>query len=239
MNCSVKSFEPMVIAGPPPWSLACSPPTLPQAASRASARAASSAGTARISFVLFFIFPPLIPTRLTLTASFLRDLEPFGGEHALYAREAELRDNREHGHRERPREQYGGVPALEALHDQVAKTPAPDEGSEGRARDDLHGRGADAGEDNGRGYRELYPGEDLSPREPHAARGVDDTRVDLAQGGRGVYEDRGYRQGGEREERRRETEAEERQGEGQERQARDGAPDIPDVFRQGRARPGV
>src|SRR3712207_1104378 len=107
MYCSVKFLEPMVMVGPPPpppSSLAPSlPPTLPQAVSRASARAASTAGMARINFVLFFIIPPLF--RTCLTASLLGDLEPLGGERALYAGEAHLRDDREDGHGERPREQ--------------------------------------------------------------------------------------------------------------------------------------
>src|SRR5918997_4494945 len=232
MYCSVKFSEPMVMVGPPPPPPPDSPvpPTLPQAASRVMARAASSAEMARISLVLFFIFPPFSPT--CLTASLLRDLEPLRGERALYAREADLRDDREHGHRERAREQYGGVPPLEPLDDQVPQAAAPDEGRQGGARYDLHRRGADAGEDDRRGYRELDAGEDLAPREPHAARGVDDAGVHLAQGGRGVDEDRGHRQSGEREQRRGEAEAEERQGEGEERQARDGAPDVADVYRR-------
>src|SRR5918997_4171418 len=235
MYCSVKFVVPLVTVGPPssppPPPDSPLPPTLPQAASRVSARAASSAEMARISLVLFFIFPPFSPT--CLTASLLRDLEPLRGERALYAREADLRDDREHGHRERAREQYGGVPPLEPLDDQVPQAAAPDEGRQGGARYDLHRRGADAGEDDRRGYRELDAGEDLAPREPHAARGVDDAGVHLAQRRRGVDEDRRHRQSGEREQRRGEAEAEERQGEGEERQARDGTPDVADVYRHG------
>src|ERR671916_2378248 len=143
MYCSVKFFDPMVMVGPPPSPPPPDsplPPTLPQAASRARARAASSAGMARISLVLFFIFPPFSPT--CLTASLLRDLEPLRGERALYAREADLRDDREHGHRERAREQYGGVPPLEPPDYQVPQATAPDEGGQGCAGDDLHRRGA-------------------------------------------------------------------------------------------------
>src|ERR671916_1217569 len=153
MYCSVKFFDPMVMVGPPPSPPPPDsplPPTLPQAASRVSARAASSAGMARISLVLFFIFPPFFPT--CLTASLLRDLEPLRRERALYASEADLRDDREHGYRERSREQYGGVPPLEPLDDQVPQAAAPDEGRKRRARDDLYRRGADAGEDDRSGY---------------------------------------------------------------------------------------
>src|SRR3712207_1105594 len=141
MYCSVKFFEPMVMVGPPPSPPPDSPvpPTLPQAASRVMARAASSAGMARISLVLFFIFPPFSPT--CLTASLLRDLEPLRGERALYAREDDLRDDREHGHRERAREQYGGGRPLESLDDKVPQAAAPDGRRKGRARGEVEWRG--------------------------------------------------------------------------------------------------
>src|SRR5918997_4767618 len=126
MYCWGNFSEPMVTVGPPPSPPpppdSPLPPTLPQAASRARARAASSAGMARISLVLFFIFPPFFPT--CLTASLLRDLEPLRGESALNAREADLRDDREHGYRERSREQYGGVAPPVALDAEGPQPPA-------------------------------------------------------------------------------------------------------------------
>src|ERR671917_2550379 len=95
MNCSVKSFEPTTIVGPPPppEPELSVPPTLPQATTSSSERPASSAGTARISLVLFFIIPPFrLDPSLT---SLLRDLEPLRGERPLQHAESDLCDDRE------------------------------------------------------------------------------------------------------------------------------------------------
>src|SRR5215216_4008792 len=149
MNCSVKSFEPTVMVGPLPPELPLSvPPTLPQATTSSSERPTTSAGTARISFVLFLIFPPLWlePS----TTSFLRDLETFGGKHPLQDAETDLRDDREDRDGEGPGEQDLGPLPRVAFHDQVPQSAASDERCEGCARDGLHSRGPDAGEDHGR-----------------------------------------------------------------------------------------
>src|SRR5215211_9400234 len=192
MYCSVKFLEPTVIVGPlpPPSSEPPVSPTLPQAASKVSASAASSAGMPRINFVLFFTIFLLC---LYLPAALLRDLQTLGGHAPLQRAEAESRDDREDRHRERAREQDGGVVALGALDYEVPEAAAADERRQSRARDHLHSRGADAGEDHRRGYRELYAGKDLAAGEPHAARGVYDVPAHLPQARGGVDEDGGYR----------------------------------------------
>src|SRR5215212_982689 len=94
MNCSVKSFEPTVIVGPldPPLELSV-PPTLPQATTSSNTRPVSSAGTARISLVLFFIMPPL--SFAPSPTSFLRNFESLRGENPFQRAEADFRDDRE------------------------------------------------------------------------------------------------------------------------------------------------
>src|SRR5918995_3256367 len=94
MYCSVKFLEPTVMVGPPPPPELSVPPTLPQAMTNSNERAVSSAGTARTSFVLFFISPPL--SLVLSTASLLGDLEPFRGERPLQRAEADFRDDREY-----------------------------------------------------------------------------------------------------------------------------------------------
>src|SRR5215211_7114414 len=232
MYCSVKFLEPTVIVGPlpPPSSEPPVSPTLPQAASKVSASAASSAGMPRINFVLFFTIFLLC---LYLPAALLRDLQTLGGHAPLQRAETEFRDDREDRHRERAREQDGGVVALGAFDYEVPQTTAADERRQSRARDHLYRRGADASEDHRRRHRELNTGEDLASREPHAACGVYDIPAHLSQTRRGVDEDRGYGQRGERDERRVEAEAEEGLAESQDRQRRDGASDVADVDRQG------
>src|SRR5215207_497647 len=233
MYCSVKFLEPTVTVGPPPPpSEPPLSPTLPQAATRVSPSATRSAGMARISFVLFFTLSSFC---LCLLAALLRDLQTFGGHAPLQHAEADLRDDRQDCHRERAREQYGGVVELCTLHDQIPQAPPANERRQSCARYNLYRRGADAGEDHWRRYRELYAGEDLASREPHAACGVYDIPAHLSQTRRGVDEDRGYGQRGERDERRVEAEAEEGLAESQDRQRRDGASDVADVDRQGRA----
>src|SRR5919112_564194 len=243
MYCSVKFLEPTVIVGPPPplSSPALGPeplllPTLPQPARASSARVASSAGMARISFVLFFTVPPL---PLCLTSALLRDLQPLGGHSLLQRAEADLRDDGQDRNREGAGEQYGRVVELGALHDQFPKTAAPNERRQGCARDHLHRGGADAGEDHRGGYRELYAGEHLAPRESHPACRVYDVSAHLPQARRRIDEDGGYRQGGQRYERRVEAEAEEGLAERQDGERWDGAPDVADVDGQRRAQVGV
>src|SRR3712207_2996866 len=181
---------------PPPSSSALGPeppllPTLPQAASETSASATSSAGIARINFVvLFFTASSLVSG---LRGALLRDLESFGCHAPLQRPEANLGDERQDRHRERASEQYGSVVELGALHDQFPEAAAADERRQSGARDHLHRRGADAGEDHRRRNRELYAGEDLAPRESHTARGVYDFGAHLPQAGRGVDKDRRYR----------------------------------------------
>src|SRR5215212_63409 len=229
MNCSVKSFEPTAIVGPlpPPEAELSVPPTLPQATTSSNERPARSAGTARISLVLFFISPPLSfdPS----STSFLRDLESFRGEGPLQRTEADFRDDREYRDGDCPGEQYLRPTARVALHYQISQAPAADERREGGASYGLHGGGPDAGEDHGRGYGQLYAGKDLAPREPHAAGGVDDVLADLPEPRRGVDQDRGNSQRRERHEGRAEPDAEQRQSQRQDRKARHGAPDVADV----------
>src|SRR5918999_607226 len=95
MYCSVKFLDPTVIVGPPPppEPELSVPPTLPQATTSSNARPVSSAGTARISLVLFFILPPL--SFALSTASLLRNLEPFRGECPLQCAEADLCQDRQ------------------------------------------------------------------------------------------------------------------------------------------------
>src|SRR5215208_5278670 len=135
MYCSVKFLEPTVTVGPPPPpSEPPLSPTLPQAASRVSPSATRSAGMARISFVLFFTLSSFC---LSLLAALLRDLQTFGGHAPLQHAEADLRDDREDRHRERAREQDGGVVALGAFDYEVPQTTAADERRQSRARDHL------------------------------------------------------------------------------------------------------
>src|SRR5215212_1387644 len=229
MNCSVKSFEPTVIVGPPPPPEAelSVPPTLPQATSTSNERPTRSAGTARISLVLFFISPPLSFVRSS--TSLLRDLESFRGEGPLQRAEADFGDDREYRDGDGPGQQYLRPTARVTLHYQVTQAPATDERREGGARDGLHGGGPDAGEDHGCGYGQLYTGQDLAPREPHPAGGVDDVLTDLPEPCRGVDQDRGNSQRRERDQGRAEPDAEQRQCQRQDRKARHGAPDVTDV----------
>src|SRR5215210_7792594 len=180
MYCSVKFFEPTVIVGPPPPPSSSAPPlspTLPQAASSSSASAPSIAGMARISFVLVFT----LSSSSWLPAALLRDLQAFRGQSSLQRAEADFRDDRQDRHRERAREQDGGVVALGALDYEVPEAAAADERRQSCARDHLHGGGADAREDHRRCYGELYAGKDLAAGEPHAARGVCDVPAHLPQ----------------------------------------------------------
>src|SRR5215207_11345482 len=156
MYCSVKFLEPTVMVGPPPTPELSVPPTLPQATTNSNERTVSSAGTARISFVLFFISPPL--SFVLSTASLLRDLEPFRGERSLQRAEADFRDDREYRDGQGPGEKYLWPTARVALHDQITKSPAPDKRSERRACDGLHGGGSDASEDHRGRYGQLYAG---------------------------------------------------------------------------------
>src|SRR3954454_8727539 len=190
MNCSVKSLEPTTIVGPlePPEPELSVPPMLPQETMSSNDSPTTSAGTARISFVLFFIFPPLsfVPSATPL----LRYLEPFRGKRPLQRAEPDLRDDREDRDGDGPGEQDFGSPARVAFHDQISQAPAAYKRCEGGACDRLHGRGSDAREDHGRGYRQLDAGQDLAPRKPHSAGGVDDVLVDLPKPRGGVDEDR-------------------------------------------------
>src|SRR5918998_2932627 len=148
MNGWVKSFEPRVIVGPPPPPVPelSVPPTLPQATTSSNERPVSSAGTARISLVLFFISPPfrLDPS----TTSLLRDLEPFRGEDSLQHAEADFRDDREYRDGNGPGEQYLGSPTRVAFYDQIPKAPAAYKRRERGTGDGLNGGGPDAGEDH-------------------------------------------------------------------------------------------
>ncbi len=72
--------------------------------------------------------------------------------------------------------------------------PRADEGGERRARDHLDGGGADAGDDHRHRQRELDAPQDLPPRHAHPVRRLADGRVDIAEGGIGIDENRRQRE---------------------------------------------
>src|SRR5215203_4284315 len=148
MYCSVKFLEPTVMVGPPPEPSL--PPTLPQATTSSNERPASSAGTARISLVLFFIFPPV--SFVSSITSFLRDLESPWGERSLQRTETDFRDDREDCDGDGSGEQDLRTAALQPLYDQVPQAPRPYKRREDGDCDGLYRGGPDAGEDYRRGY---------------------------------------------------------------------------------------
>src|SRR5215211_3867491 len=116
MYCSVKFLEPTVMVGPLPPEPSV-PPTLPHATMSSSARQVSSAGTARLNLVVFFISPPVsfVPS---FTCS-LRDLESLWGERSFQRAETDFRDDREDCDGDGSGEQDLRTAALQTLDDQI------------------------------------------------------------------------------------------------------------------------
>ena len=111
-------------------------------------------------------------------------------EQLLQAGEQQVRDDGEQRDQDRPgdhlREVAHGQPV-----DDVATEPAEgDVRGDGRGRDHLQHRAADAADDQGQGVGQLDAQQHLAPAHAHAAGGVDDGGVDVAHPGVGAGEDR-------------------------------------------------
>ena len=115
----------------------------------------------------------------------------------------------------------------DARGDEIAQAAAADVRREHGAGDDLHGGGANAGEDRPAvAIGSSTPRTISRARHAHAARGVDDVGIDLAHRGVGVDQDRRQREQRQREQRWREAGAEDRHDQREHRERRQRAADV-------------
>src|SRR4030095_9081857 len=110
--------------------------------------------------------------------------------------------------------------------DEVAETAAADVRCQYGARDDLHCRGADSGEDHGQRERHFDLAPDFITRHPHSARRIDDFGLHLPHRRVSIDEDGREREQREGEKRRDESGAEHRHHKCQHGERRQRAPDV-------------
>jgi hypothetical protein len=131
--------------------------------------------------------------------------DPDGRDLALHQRQGALGQEAEQRHEHRSAQHAGVVPHRVAVDDEPPEAAGAHEGGDGGGGHDLHGRGAQAGDDQRRGDRQLDPAQDLAAGHAHARGGVAQVVGDLGHRHVGVGDQRRDGERHQRDERRERT----------------------------------